>query len=114
LPLTIGLVGMLSFALVPLFPSTPGRLPRPAWRWLGVGGALFAVQALLFVSGIARFGGATASNVIYSSRGVWSLVGVALVGRWFHSSETHLGASVLRWRLFGATLMFTGIVLVLV
>lgn len=114
LPLTIGLVGMLSFALVPLFPSPLGRLPRPAWRWLGFGGGLFAVQAFLFISGIARFGGATASNVIYSSRGLWSIVAVALVGHWFHSSETILGSSVLRWRLFGATLMFTGIVLVLV
>ena len=114
LPLTIGLVGLLSFALIPLFPSPLGRLPRPAWRWLGVGGGLFAVQALLFISGIAQFGQATASNVIYSSRGVWSIVGVSLLGHWFHSSETHLGRSVLRWRLFGATLMFTGIVLVLV
>jgi drug/metabolite transporter (DMT)-like permease len=114
LPLTTGMVGLLSFALVPLFPSPLGGLSRPAWRWLGVGSGLFAVQALLFISGIARFGGATASNVIYSSRGVWSIVAVVVVGRWFHSSETHLGASVLRWRLIGATLMFTGIVLVLV
>jgi drug/metabolite transporter (DMT)-like permease len=114
LPLAIGLVGLLSFALIPLFPSPLGRLPRPAWRWLGVGGGLFALQALLFISGIAQFGQATASNVIYSSRGVWSIVGVSLLGHWFHSSEAHLGRSILRWRLFGATLMFTGIVMVLV
>ena len=52
--------------------------------------------------------------MIYSSRGVWSIVAVAFLGHWFHSAEKHLDASVLRWRFIGAALMFTAIVLVLV
>lgn len=115
LPLALGLVGLLSLVLVPFFFPTPLRsLPRLARRWLGVGGGLMALQSLLFVSAIAHFGQATASNVVYSSRGVWSIVAVVLLGHWFHSSEKQLGASVLRWRFVGATLMFSAIVLVLV
>lgn len=114
LPLTMGLLGVLSLAVIPLFPAPLRDLPRPARRWIVGGGSLFALQSLLFVSGIAHFGAATASNVIYSSRGVWSIVAVALFGHWFHSAEKELGVAVLRRRFFGAALMFTAIVLVLV
>lgn len=114
LPLTIGLVGLLSLPLVSFFPMPLRSLPRPTLLWLSCGGALFAVQSLFFVSGIAHFGQATVSNVIYSSRGVWSVIAVALVGHWFHSSEKNLGAKVLRWRLVGAALMFSAILLVFV
>lgn len=113
LPVTIGMVGLLSLVIIPLFATPLREVPRPARRWLAGGGSLLALQSLLFVSAIAHFGKATAFNVIYSSRGLWSLVAVSLLGHWFHSAEKHLDASVLRWRWIGATLMFTAIVLVL-
>ena len=114
LPLSVALVGVLSCALIPLFPAPLRSLPRPARRWLGTGGGLMALQSLLFVSAIALYGQATVSNVVYSSRGVWSIAAVALLGHWFHSAEKDLGQSVLGRRLVGAALMFTAIVLVLV
>lgn len=113
LPLTVGIMGVLSLALIPLFPTPLRALPLGAKRWLGVGGGLIALQSLLFVSAIAYFGQATASNVVYSSRGVWSIVAVALLGHWFHSAEKQMSAVVFRWRLLGAVLMFVAIVLVL-
>ena len=60
-----------------------------------------------------RSGGAARANVIYSSRGLWSVVAVWAVGHWFGNREQHLGASVLRWRLAGAVLMMAAIALVL-
>ncbi|MES2461058.1 MAG: EamA/RhaT family transporter [Armatimonadota bacterium] len=114
LPLTAGMQGLLSFAIIPLFPSPLTRLPSPAPRWLVTGGAFMGLQSLLFVSCIAYFGSATASNVIYSSRGLMSLAAVSLIGHWFHSTEKGLTPSVLRWRFTGATLMFAAIILVLV
>jgi drug/metabolite transporter (DMT)-like permease len=114
LPLTVGLNGVLSLAIIPLFPSPLRRLPPPALRWLGAGGGLMALQSMLFVTCIAYFGSATASNVIYSSRGLMSLAAVSLIGHWFHSTEKTLTPSVLRWRLTGAALMFAAILLVLI
>lgn len=114
LPLTIGMVGLISLALVPVFWRDLRTLSRPATRWLRAGSLLFALQSILFVSSIAHFGQATAANVLYSSRGVWSVVVVALLGHWFQSSEKSLGGTILGWRFFGATLMLTAIVLVLV
>jgi drug/metabolite transporter (DMT)-like permease len=113
LPLAAGMMGLLSFALIPLFPCPLSRLPSPAPGWLGVGGGLMALQSLLFVSCIAYFGTATASNVIYSSRGLMSLAAVSLIGHWFQSTEKGLTSSVLRWRYTGAALMFAAIILVL-
>lgn len=114
LPLTIGMVGLISLALVPLIWRQLRALSPAARRWLRGGSVLFALQSLLFVSSIAHFGQATAANVVYSSRGVWSVVAVALLGHWFHSAEKSLGGSILRWRFFGASLMLAAIVLVLV
>jgi hypothetical protein len=67
----------------------------------------------MFVMGIVKFGNATATNVLYSSRGLWSVVVVWAVGHWFSNREQQLGASVLRWRLAGALLMITAIALIL-
>jgi hypothetical protein len=50
---------------------------------------------------------------MYSSRGLWSVVAVWLVGHWFYNQEQKLGASVLVWRLVGSALLLVAIVLVL-
>jgi drug/metabolite transporter (DMT)-like permease len=113
LPLTMGLMGLFSLGLCRLFPSPLLSLPRPALRWLFGGGLVFVLQSMLFATVIASFGQATASNVIYSSRGLWSIVAISLLGHWFSSTEKELGRSILRWRLAGALLMFVAILLVL-
>lgn len=109
-PLLVAVL-FLSGQVWTLFSLQRGDVSR---RWLRVGSVLFALQAILFDSSIAQFGQATAANVLYSSRGVWSVVVVALLGRWFQSSEKSLGGTVLGWRFFGASLMLTAIVLLLV
>jgi drug/metabolite transporter (DMT)-like permease len=81
--------------------------------WLAAGAMSFAVQGLMFISSIAIWRQATSANVLYSSRGLWSVVAVWSVGHWFTSREQHLGARVLVWRLVGAILLMAAIVLVL-
>lgn len=113
LPVMLGFVALFSAVFVPLFQAPLWELPRAAWSWL-LGACVFiGLQSLIFVSTIARFGGATTANVIYSSRGLWSVVGVWAIGHWFSNREQHLGATVLRWRLAGAVLMMAAIALVL-
>jgi hypothetical protein len=71
-----------------------------------------ALQSFAFVSGVAMYGDATAMNVVYSIRGVWSVAAVWLIGHWFANTEGQLGGNVFRWRLASAALMTSAIVLV--
>jgi drug/metabolite transporter (DMT)-like permease len=114
LPVTIGFVGVLSLGMIPFFPAPLKSLNAPSRRWLGLGAGTLTLQSLIFVSTIAHFGKATAYNVLYSSRGLWSIAAVSVLGHWFHSREQHLTPAVLRWRWAGAILMFLAITLVLI
>ena len=114
LPLTLGLAGALSLAFIPRFSAPLSALPRTAWPWLMGGTLAIGGQSLMFVSTIARWGHAAPVNVIYSSRGLWSVLLVWFCGRWVQSREAQLGRDVLAWRLAGATLMMSAILLVLV
>ncbi len=73
----------------------------------------FAMQGLMFMSAVSIYRQVTSANVLYSSRGLWSVVGVWGVGHWFTNREQHLGARVLVWRLIGAILLLAAIVMVL-
>jgi drug/metabolite transporter (DMT)-like permease len=81
--------------------------------WLLAGAVCFAVQGLMFITSISIYRHATVANVLYSSRGLWSVLAVWGVGHWFSNREQHLGARVLVWRFVGAILLMAAIVLVL-
>ena len=114
LPLILIFVGLFSFGYVPLFKAPLRDIPLTARPWLFGGAALFAAQSVVFVSTVAAFGNVTAANIVFSSRGLWSVAIVWLAGHWFSNREQNLGTSVLRGRLIGALLMMAAIALVLV
>ena len=114
IPLVMGVSGVLSIAFVPRFRAPLSAIPRGAWPWLLVGSALLGVQSILFVSTVAHWGQAAPANVLYSSRGLWAVLLVWAFGHWVKSREQQLGRRVLTWRLSGAFLMMSAIVLVLV
>lgn len=89
------------------------RLSRSYTPWLAAGAACFAAQGLMFITTISIYRQATGANVLYSSRGLWSVIAVWAVGHWFTNREQHLGARVLVWRLAGAILLMAAIVMVL-
>lgn len=93
------------------------RDPRSATRayipWLAAGAACFGVQGMMFITSVSIWRQATSANVLYSSRGLWSVLAVWGVGHWFVNREQHLGARVLVWRFVGAVLLMAAIVLVL-
>jgi len=113
LPLVMAVNGALSFAFIPLFRAPLRAIPGATWPWLLGGTLAFTLQALLFVTTIAKWGQAASANVVYSSRGLWSVLLVWLVGGWLRIPEQQLGSRALAWRLAGAVLMMSAIVLVL-
>ncbi len=112
LPLMFGMVAVLSFGFFPLFSAPLKAIPSASWRWLAGGCLLLALQSAMFVYAVGAFGDATVMNIIYSIRGLWSVLIVWLVGHWFSNEEQTLPSRVLRSRLVGAALMLTAITLV--
>lgn len=83
--------------------ATEGNL----WMWLGA--ACLALQAVMLVSSIAIYRHAATANVLYSSRGLWSVLAVWLLGRRLGIREGALGSRVLAWRLAGAAMLMAAI-----
>ncbi len=107
-------VGLLSCAFVPFFHAPLRALNATAWRWVAPGAFLMAVNNAGVILALVIVGSATAVNIVYSVRGLFSVLLVWSIGHWFASEERHLARSVLGWRLLGAVLMVGAIVLVLV
>jgi hypothetical protein len=112
LPLIFLVVAALSVGFVPFFSAPLRSVPGAGWPWLLGGSAALAVQAANMAITLGIFGDATAVNIVYASRGLWSVLAVWLVGHWFNNDEQTLGAAVLRSRLTGAGLMLVAIALV--
>lgn len=107
-------VGLLSCAFMPLFSAPLRALDKAAWRWVGPGALLLALNNAGVVLALVIVGSATAVNIVYSVRGLFSVLLVWSIGHWFASEEKHLAGGVLGLRLAGAALMVAAIVLVLV
>jgi drug/metabolite transporter (DMT)-like permease len=113
LPPMFLLVGLMSVGFIPFFSAPLRAMPAGAWRWVAAGGGLLAVTNAGIVYAIGLVGSATVVNIIYSTRGLFSVMLVWGIGQWFASEEKHLTGRVLRFRLLGAGLMIAAIGLVL-
>ena len=116
LPVMMGFVAVFSIAIRGFSRSqAPSKESKSGsvGGWV-VGGAIcLALQAIMIVSSIAVYGQATVANVLYGARGLWSVLGVWLVGHYFENRERHHGHRVLAWRLIGAALLMVAILIVL-
>lgn len=108
------IAGLMSCAFVPFFRAPLNAMPAAAWRWVAPGALLLALNNAGVVLAIVIVGSATAVNIVYSVRGLISVLLVWLVGHWFTNDEKQHGGHVLRLRLAGAGLMVAAIVLVLI
>ncbi len=113
LPVVYAFNALFSCALIPKFRAPLFSLQRQTLRWLVPGALLLGGQAILFVGTLAVYGKAAVANVIYSSRGLLSVAVVWMAGHWFQNTERDLGPRVLLWRLSGAVLMLSAIILVI-
>jgi drug/metabolite transporter (DMT)-like permease len=107
-PAMFATVGLLSFTLVPFFS---GPLRAVPWRWVVPGAIALGIQASGIAYSIMVFGSATTTNIVYNSRGVWSVLLVWTIGHWFDNREQAQGHGVMLRRLAGSTLLLVAIVL---
>ena len=63
--------------------------------WALGGGTLLTVQAMGIAYCIAVYHEVTVTNVLYNTRGLWSVALVWVVGHWFANSEKQVGGAIM-------------------
>ena len=114
LPASFAVAAVASLGLRPLFEGRLRDTPRAARGPLALGAVFMGVQAVLLVGTLGSFTDTTRINVVYNSRGLWSVPAVWAVGHWWGNTERHAGRGVFLWRLAGAGLMLGAIVIAVV
>lgn len=114
LPPMFLLVGTYSILLLFFARGRLADIRAGAWRWVGLGSACNALTHVGISLTLGVWGEATAVNIVYSVRGLFSVVLVWWVGHWFTNTESQAGRAVLLARLTGAVAMLAAIGLVLV
>lgn len=102
-----------SMTLIPFFRGRLRDTPPEAWKWGLISATLIGIQAVGMALAIAFHGRATAVNILYSSRGLWSVLLVWVAGSLFANIEGKAGKRIMQRRLVGATLLCIAIALVL-
>lgn len=110
LGLMLAAVGLLSLGLLPVFGRHALRAPATAWGWVLAGAGLSAVQALLVTVAIAVWRDAAGVNVVYATRGLWSIGLIWFAGGWLKNRERETaGGGALLVRLLGAALILAAV-----
>lgn len=107
-----GIIILLSLGLIPWFREPLWEIPEKCWYWVLGAGVLMVIQFLLLNGSIAFFGNPTALNVIYSTRGLWTLLLVWWIGHHFDNHEKEVGRDVLYRRAIGTVSLLTAVILV--
>lgn len=107
-----GINVILAFGMIPLFRGSLWDFPAGSVRHIWIGSSFIALQAFGLAFAIGYFGDVAGSNIIYSSRGLWGVLLVWMVGHWFANTEKNAGTQIMGLRLVGALLILSAIVLV--
>ncbi len=104
-------LALLSLATLPWFGMASLRASRRAWGWILLATACSGIQAIIITSTIAIWKDAAGVNVVYATRGIWSIALVWFLGHRLGNTErATVGASGMGLRLLGATLLLAAVV----
>jgi drug/metabolite transporter (DMT)-like permease len=108
------MVAVLSFAFIPLFWKTKMLFKSSVASWFALSIFCIAVQSVLVAVALSRFGNATAVNIAFSSRGMWSVLLIWFFGGLIGNKEHTLGRKIFWQRLAGSACILLAIILVMV
>lgn len=97
--------GALSFLLIPFFKGPVLKMPRKAAPFIVLGSLGMAMQALLLNYTLASSERVAEINILYSTRGFWSLLLALFVGSIFFKNSERLEKKLLAMRIIGCLLM---------
>lgn len=104
---------LLSLFTIPFFRAPLRAIPKSAWKWTLSGATIMSLQAFILVFSMGYFKIAAAANIIYATRGIWSIVIIWFIGRFIGNDERTLGANLMLKRLAGASLMLIAVAIVI-
>jgi drug/metabolite transporter (DMT)-like permease len=104
-------IALFSLGLIPLFRAPLRELATSSWRWAVAGGLTLSLQAIGMAYSIGTYREVTTTNILYNTRGIWSVVLVWVIGHWFENAEREQGAPIMLRRLFAATLLLVAVFL---
>lgn len=103
----------LSTGMMPFFKSPLSTLSKSCLKKTIAAAVLMASQFLMLVYFFAKAGSATSGNILYSSRALWTVILVWLVGSWFGNREADAGRGALVTRLLGSCILLVAIGIIL-
>lgn len=110
-----GVTGLASIAIfVPQMRGGLAEAPVPALPALAAGAVLYSFQILGMAIALGLHASATAVNVVYGSRAVWSVALTWVLARRLRTDELNEPRDVMIRRLVGAALVFGAVLAVLV
>jgi len=109
IPAMFGTVALLSPILIPRFRGPLRTAGIPGAAWLALGSVLLAAQALGMALTLGLFGSAPLVNILYSTRGIWTILVIVAAGAWFGNQEHRLGGRLLGIRALGALLLLAAV-----
>jgi drug/metabolite transporter (DMT)-like permease len=106
---------LLSTCLVPFFSASIFEIPRSSWPLLLLASLLMAGQAVLLNTTLGTYQNVAAINVIYSTRGLWSVVLGALSLRFLLGQKGSASSQrIFILRMTGALLMCAAIAILFI
>ncbi|MCF7785277.1 MAG: DMT family transporter [Prosthecobacter sp.] len=110
LAILAGTTGVLSLLSMTLLPNRPPIPWNRATQWSLGGSVLIAAQSITLGLSLAYFNDAVGVNVVYATRGMWSLAVVALLGPLLGNRERHESGKAYGIRIAAALLLMAGVV----
>ena len=105
-------MGLFSLAGIAFFGRSALRAPKAAWKWLGFGVSMSGLQAILITGSIGLWKDAAGANVVYSTRGLLSIVFVWFIGHRLKNTERHAaGGRAMLQRTIGGILILAAVFL---
>lgn len=105
---------LLCTCLIPFFKAPLSELSRKCVIKTSVAAVLISSQFLCLIYFFAISGSATLGNILYSTRALWAVILVWIIGRWFGNHESAAGKKALLLRLTGSSLLIVAIVIILI
>ena len=112
LPWSMVIGAAISGVQVAVHDRKAPALARGALPYLALGIALLVTQSQILIWSIGKYHDAPGSNVVYGSRGIWSVLLVWVFGHYFSKTERMTSAGMLLQRLGGAMLIAAAVLLV--
>jgi len=110
--LMFGFTGVLVLAV--FLPGLRGTIPRPGLAPLGIGAVLYSLQIFGMAVALGLHESATAVNIVYGSRAVWSVLLAWALARFLQAEEARDSREVMARRLAGSLLVFGAVLAVLI